>query len=59
MIPKEQACKTLVLKSRQCNVLQDIILNELESQSEKDTLIANLIQIFSLSQRAHLCLVLR
>lgn len=54
-VSRRIGCKPLVLKSRQCEVLQDTIVNELESQYE----IANLIQIFSLSQKEHHCLVLQ
>lgn len=47
------------IKIRQCTVSQDTILNTLESQYENDVPLANFIQIFSLSQREHLCLVLK
>lgn len=59
VILKEQACKTLVLKSRQCNMVTGHNAEyKFESQSENEASIVKLIQIFSLSQREHLCLVL-
>lgn len=59
MILKEQACKTLVLKSRQCNMVRGHNAEyKFESQSENEASIVKLIQIFSLSEREHLCLVL-
>ena len=59
MILKQQACKTLVLKSRQCNLVTGHNAGyKFESQSENEVPIVKFIQIFSLSQREHLCLVL-
>ena len=59
MILKEQACKTLVLKSRQYNMVTGHNAEyKFDSQSENEVSTVKLIQIFSLSQREHLCLVL-